>query len=87
MHCRQARWDTQCSAVGRCGAGYHPGFRQPPRCHRAVRHRLPEDWTVRYNITPVLIETFVETPRYTSADTAAWSAKRCLRRLRPGSTG
>ncbi len=30
-----------------------------------VRHRLPEDWTVRYNITPVLIETFVETPRYT----------------------
>ncbi|MCY4317835.1 MAG: DUF4338 domain-containing protein [Alphaproteobacteria bacterium] len=32
-----------------------------------MRHRLPEDWTVRYNITPVLIETFVETPRYTGA--------------------
>ena len=30
-----------------------------------VRRRLPEDWTERYNTTPVLIETFVETPRYT----------------------
>ena len=29
-----------------------------------VRRRLPEDWTERYNTTPVLIETFVETPRY-----------------------
>ena len=28
-----------------------------------VRRRLPQDWTERYNITPVLIETFVETPR------------------------
>ena len=30
-----------------------------------IRRRLPEDWTERYNTTPVLIETFVETPRYT----------------------
>ena len=28
-----------------------------------VRRRLPEDWTGRYNATPVLIEIFVETPR------------------------
>ena len=32
-----------------------------------VRKRLPEDWTERYNTKPVLIETFVETPRYTGA--------------------
>ena len=32
-----------------------------------IRRRLPEDWTGRYNTTPVLIETFVETPRYTGA--------------------
>ena len=32
-----------------------------------VRRRLPGDWTERYNTTPVLIETFVETPRYTGA--------------------
>ena len=32
-----------------------------------IRQRLPEDWTERYNTTPVLIETFVETPRYTGA--------------------
>ena len=32
-----------------------------------VRQRLPVDWTERYNTTPVLIETFVETPRYTGA--------------------
>ena len=32
-----------------------------------VRQRLPGDWSERYNITPVLIETFVETPRYTGA--------------------
>ncbi len=32
-----------------------------------VRRRLPADWTERYAITPVLIETFVETPRYTGA--------------------
>ena len=32
-----------------------------------LRRRLPEDWAARYNTTPVLIETFVETPRYTGA--------------------
>ena len=32
-----------------------------------LRRRLPEDWTERYGATPVLIETFVETPRYTGA--------------------
>ena len=32
-----------------------------------VRRHLPDDWTERYNTTPVLIETFVETPRFTGA--------------------
>ena len=32
-----------------------------------VRPQLPDDWTERYNTTPVLIETFVETPRFTGA--------------------
>ena len=32
-----------------------------------IRRRLPEDWTERYGATPVLVETFVETPRYTGA--------------------
>ncbi len=32
-----------------------------------VRRQLPIDWTARYNTTPVLIETFVETPRHTAA--------------------
>ena len=32
-----------------------------------VRRQLPADWTARYQTTPVLIETFVETPRYTGA--------------------
>ncbi len=32
-----------------------------------VRRRLPRDWTERYSTMPVLIETFVETPRYTGA--------------------
>ena len=32
-----------------------------------VRRRLPGDWTERYGTTPVLIETLVETPRYTGA--------------------
>ena len=30
-----------------------------------VRRRLPRDWTRRYNTTPVLVETFVEVPRFT----------------------
>ncbi len=29
--------------------------------------QLPDDWTARYNVTPMLIETFVETPRFTGA--------------------
>ena len=32
-----------------------------------VRRQLPDDWTERYNTTLVLIETFVETPRFTGA--------------------
>ena len=32
-----------------------------------IRQRLPLDWTERYNTAPVLVETFVETPRYTGA--------------------
>ena len=32
-----------------------------------IRRRLPLDWAERYNTTPVLIEAFVETPRYTGA--------------------
>ena len=48
----------------------HPALdRNPqPRPHllAIVRRRLPEDWTGRYNTKPVL-ETFVETPRYTGA--------------------
>ena len=32
-----------------------------------VRRRLPAEWTERYNTTPVLIETFVQTPCYTGA--------------------
>ena len=40
-----------------------------------VRRQLPHDWTARYNTTPVLIETFVETPRYTGAvyRASAWT--------------
>ena len=38
---------------------------QPRLAH--PRHRPPADWTERYNTTPVLIETFVQTPRYTGA--------------------
>ena len=40
-----------------------------------VRRQLPHDWTERYNTTPVLIETFVETPRFTGAlyKASAWT--------------
>ncbi len=31
----------------------------------AVRRQLPQDWHAQYNVTPLLIETFVETPRFT----------------------
>ena len=34
---------------------------------RAIVRRLPEDWTERYNTTPMLIKTIVETPDYTEA--------------------
>ena len=39
-----------------------------------VRRQLPEDWTERYNTTPVLIETFAETERFTCAvyKASAW---------------
>ena len=39
-----------------------------------VRRQLPEDWTERYNTTPVLIETFAETERFTGAvyKASAW---------------
>ena len=30
-----------------------------------VGRQLPANWSERYNTTPVLIETFVETPRFT----------------------
>ena len=55
----------------------NPRFLIPPWIHipnlgsrtssAIVRRQLPLDWTVRYNTTPVLIETFVETPRHTGA--------------------
>lgn len=32
-----------------------------------IRQRLFEDWSERYNTTPVLIQTFVEVPRFTGA--------------------
>ena len=32
-----------------------------------ARRQLPVDWIDRYHVTPVLIETFVQTPRYTGA--------------------
>ena len=38
-----------------------------PSHQHQVRRALALDWTERYNTTPVLIETFVETPRYTGA--------------------
>ena len=37
------------------------------RGHAPVCRQLPADWTARYHTTPVLIETFVETPRFTGA--------------------
>ncbi len=32
-----------------------------------ARRRLPQDWHDRYKVTPVLMETFVEVPRFTGA--------------------
>ena len=54
--------------------GRHPEIPHPvlnQYAQSALAHsrpRLPataQDWTERYNATPVLIDTFVETPRYT----------------------
>ena len=54
-----------------------------------VRRQLPGDWTERYNVTPVLIETFVETPRFTEVHNQArldrpvsFSDTGCARRSR-----
>ena len=47
-----------------------------------VRRQLPADWTARYNTTSVLIETFVETPRYTGA---VWTECGLSRTGRPRS--
>ena len=46
-----------------------------------VRRRLPGDWTERYKTTPVLIETFVETPRYTGAvyRASGWTHVGCTK--------
>ena len=54
------------------------GLKSPNICLHLlaiVRRRLPGDWAERSNTTPVLIETFVETPRYTGAvyRASAWS--------------
>ena len=40
-----------------------------------IRQRLAQDWQRRYNIAPVLIETFVERPRFTGASyrAAGWT--------------
>ncbi|MCY3597796.1 MAG: DUF4338 domain-containing protein [Rhodospirillales bacterium] len=32
-----------------------------------LRRQLPDDWTERHNVTPALIENFVETPRFSGA--------------------
>ena len=47
-----------------------------------VRRRLPEDWAERYNTAPVLIETFVQRPRYTGAVYRASGMDSC--RNHPG---
>ena len=41
----------------------------------AVCRQLIRDWTARYNTTPVLIETFVETPRFigTAYQASGWT--------------
>ena len=52
------------------GSSSCPGSRSPnlgSHILAIVRRRLPQDWTERYNTNPALIETFVETPRYTGA--------------------
>ena len=41
-----------------------------------VRRRLPTDWAERYSTTPVLIETYVQTPR-------TWGAPKRARTILP----
>ena len=48
---------------------------------------LPLDWTERYGTTPVLIETFVETPRYTGAGASCWTRVGTTRAGRYGAHG
>ena len=47
-----------------------------------VCRQLIEDWTARYHITPLLIETFVETPRFTGVTYKASRMDPC--RHHPG---
>jgi hypothetical protein len=37
-----------------------------------VSRRLPDDWQARYAYRPVLLETFVEKPRFTGTCYKAW---------------
>ena len=41
---------------------------------KLIRARLAADWQAQYHVTPVLIETFVETPRFTGTvyQASAW---------------
>ena len=56
-----------------------------------LRRQLPGDWTRRYNVEPVLMETFVETPRFagTVYKAANWThigttrGRRTLRHQKP----
>ena len=49
-----------------------------------VRRQLPEDWTERYNTTPVLIETFVETERLPTPSTRHPAGRTFTDNLPPG---
>ena len=54
-----------------------------------IRRRLPDDWTERYSTAPVLVETFVDTPRYTGAvyKASGWihvGGHQGARPIRPG---
>ena len=40
---------------------------RPLSAARSSRRRLPDDWQRHYGYRPVLIETFVEKPRFTGA--------------------
>ncbi len=48
-------------------AGIFPWVHVPnlgPHIVSIIRRKLPEDWRARYNLTPVLCETFVQVPPY-----------------------